>query len=79
MDRKIILAAAILIISFIGVAFDPLGLSGKKSTTISAPNVDSTTGLFSVSNIYISVLPGIFFLVLIMLAYYVAKDQAGKD
>ncbi|MFH1257465.1 MAG: hypothetical protein ABIG96_04185 [Candidatus Micrarchaeota archaeon] len=80
MDRKLILAGIVLVSMFFAVSFDPLGLSKKFSAenAIEA-GTTSSTGLVTAGNIYQTVLPGAFFLALITLFYYFAREQAGEQ
>ncbi len=77
-DRRIILAAVVLIGMFIAVSLDPLNI-GRNFASESGENASTATGLFTGANLYATLLPGVFFLLLITFFYMFSKDSTKKD
>ena len=81
MDRRFILAGVVLIGMFVAVSLDPLNLSKKYSAKQTAIEgiAAGPTGLVTAGNIYQTILPGLFFLALVTLFYYFAKEQGPNS
>ncbi|MEK6953502.1 MAG: hypothetical protein AABX01_00720 [Candidatus Micrarchaeota archaeon] len=74
MNRRIILIAILAFAIFFSYDLDPLGIRGK-SVIKENPGANPLTGFFAANNSGSGVLIGIFFLMLIGMAFFISQRR----
>jgi len=74
MDRRIILAAVLLIGILVSYDLDPLKIKYREAVKAN-PGANMVTGLFAASGSDAAILPGVFFMLLIGLIFVLRQKQ----